>query len=182
MVRVGSQKLPHKEISHLHADINAAVGAILLLRTIRQVREFEGFAEELADLVSCELGVVHVRRGERVVVESYAVDDADQKEGPVGASFRDFDIAAIVDGEEYMSRPRKVGESTLESGGIGCLHQHEGHGGPKEDDLRVFVLAKLLPLEISGICVSGMVGFENGITDEYELFPECNTLDSLVSD
>ena len=33
-------------------------------------------------------------------MESDAVDDADEKERPVRAAFRDLDVPAVVDGEE----------------------------------------------------------------------------------
>ena len=73
-------------------------------------------------------------------MEGDAVDDGDEEQGPVGAAFGDFGVAAVVDGEEDVGCFGEVGQGVFEGDGVGGLGEHEGHAGPEEDDLGVFVL------------------------------------------
>ena len=56
------------------------------------------------------------------------------------AALGDFDVAAIIDGEEDVRRVLEIGESFTKGLGIGCLHKHEGHGRSQEDDIGLLVL------------------------------------------
>ena len=49
-------------------------------------------------------------------------------------------VVSVVDGEEDVCCASEIGESGFELEGIGGLHEHEGHGGAEEDDLRFRVV------------------------------------------
>ena len=84
-------------------------------------------------------------------MKGHAVDDGDEEEGPVRAAFGEVDILAVVDGEEDVGGPAEVGESGDEGERVGGLHQHEGHAGPEEDDVGIFVFGEEFSLEVSTI-------------------------------
>ena len=64
------------------------------------------------------------------------------------AAFGDLDGAAVVDGEEDVRRLVESGQGFADGEGVGRLHEHEGHGGPEEDDVGMLVLCEVFALEI----------------------------------
>lgn len=82
-------------------------------------------------------------------MEGDGVGDGDEQEGPVGAAFGEGGVAAVVDGEEDVGCAGEVREGVFEGEGIGGLHQHEGHAGAEEDNVRVGVLGEEFAFEVS---------------------------------
>lgn len=62
-------------------------------------------------------------------MKRHAVHDAHQEERPVGSAFRHRGIPIIVDGEKDVGDFGEVGQSFAKAERIGCLNQHERHGG-----------------------------------------------------
>ena len=56
------------------------------------------------------------------------------------ATFGDFNITTVIDGEEDVGRSREIWEGFSEGKGVGGLHKHEGHGRAKKDNVGVLVL------------------------------------------
>lgn len=82
-------------------------------------------------------------------MEGDSINDTDEEKRPMGAAFRDFDVAAVVDGEEDVRGSGKLRQCVAESERIGGLDQHKRHGGAKQDDVRVFVKAQNFAFEVS---------------------------------
>lgn len=95
-------------------------------------------------------------------MEGDAVEETDEQERPVGAAFGEFDVGAVVDGEEDVRGVGEVWEGVFEGGGVGGLHEHEGHGGAEEDDVGVGVLGEGFALEVSVEKVGGKISMCGG--------------------
>lgn len=95
-------------------------------------------------------------------MEGDAVEETDEQERPVGAAFGEFDVGAVVDGEEDVRGVGEVWEGVFEGGGVGGLHEHEGHGGAEEDDVGVGVLGEGFALEVSVEKVGGEISMCGG--------------------
>ena len=87
-------------------------------------------------------------------MERYAVDDADQEEGPVRAALGEVRVMAVIDGEKDVRCAGEVWQGFFERKRVRRLHKHEGHGGAEEDDVGVFVLVEVFAFEVSGRKVS----------------------------
>ena len=111
-----------QQMPHLHTHKNPAIAIVLLLRTVLEIDKLEASPQQLTYLLRRESGFLHVGRVQAVVMESDAVNDADEEERPVGAAFCDFDVAAVVDGEEDVRCLSEVWEGVFEGQGVGCLH------------------------------------------------------------
>lgn len=58
-----------------------------------------------------------------------SINDTDEEKRPVGATFSDFDVSAVVDWEKYMCCFGKVRQRVAKGLGIRGLDEHKGHGG-----------------------------------------------------
>lgn len=58
-------------------------------------------------------------------MECYAVDDGDEKQGPVGSAFGFGDVSAVVYGEEDVGCAGEVWEGIEDGAGVGGLEEHE---------------------------------------------------------
>lgn len=85
-------------MSQNQTHVDAAVGAVVLLRGVLQRDEFEGEREERGELAGDGVGELLVGVGEGVVGEGDTVDDGDQEERPVVAAGRRGGVGAVVDG------------------------------------------------------------------------------------
>lgn len=83
-------------------------------------------------------------------MKCYAVDDGDQKEGPVGSAFGFGDVAAVINREEDVRCLGEVGEGVFEGEGVEGLGEEEGHAGAEEHDFGGLVVDEVLALEVSG--------------------------------
>lgn len=135
---------------HLYTHIYPTIATILLLRAIVQIRKSQRLAQQLPDLLRRQRGLLFVHRVQRVVVEGDTIDDTNEEERPVRTAFGHFDVAAVVDGEEDVGGFCKVWEGVFDGQGVGRLHEHEGHGRPEEDDVRVDIFGEDFTLEVSG--------------------------------
>lgn len=136
---------------HEHTNENAAVAAVLLLRTIIHRDKPQSFAQQLFQLHSRTPCFPLIGLGHGVVVEGHAVDDGHEEEGPMRAAFGLCDVGVVIYRQEDVGRVAEVGEDFFEGEGLGALHEHVGHGGAEEDDggfgegVELFALEVFLP-------------------------------------
>jgi hypothetical protein len=67
-------------------------------------------------------------------VECYAVDDADEKQRPVGTAFCVFDVVAVIYGEEDVCCGFERGEGGFETQWVVGLEEHECHARSEENN------------------------------------------------
>lgn len=87
-------------MTHVQADIDSAIGTVILLWAISQFDELQGFLEEVGHFGREVVGVLSVAGVQGVIVEGDAVDDGDEEKRPVGSAFGYVGVAAVIDGEE----------------------------------------------------------------------------------
>jgi len=121
------QQFPQQQMPHLYAHEYSAITAVLLLRTIRKINELQLPTQQRPQLSRRHLRLPLIRGIERIVMESYAVEDTDKEEGPVGAPFGEGRVAAIVDREKNVGCAGEVWEGFFHGHRVGGLHKHEAH-------------------------------------------------------
>ena len=101
-------------------------------------------------------------------------------------AFGDGYVPVIVYREKDMSCVCEIWEGLAEFEGVGCLHQHEGHGGAKENNVGGGVFFEVFVLEVSivrGCSVLALVQvrFFSCLKRWYVLFPKGYCLRGFVS-
>ena len=137
-----------QQVLHQYTYEHAAITAVLLLGSVIHVDELERPLQELLQLHARGVGFSVVTRRQRVVVERYAVDDADEQEGPVRAALGVRGVGAVVYGEEDVRGLAEVGESAAEGHGVRCVLEEVGHAGAEKDNLSFGEGAELFPLDV----------------------------------
>lgn len=136
-------------MAHIQTHKYPAVAPVLLHRRVMQVDESDWPVEEGAELPCCCVRFPVVAGGQGVVVEGDSVDDGDEEEGPVRATFGFGDVAAVVYWEEDVRCSGEIGECLAEGEGVWRLKNHKGHARSEENDIRRTILYQKFPFQIS---------------------------------
>jgi hypothetical protein len=115
------QQALEEEVTHVHADKDATVTRVVLLGGVGEVDEIDGLVDETRHLPGGVVGLGDVAGGHAVVVEGDAVDEGDEQQGPVGATFGDGDRVVVVDGQEDVGYVGEVGQGVLEKARVNLV-------------------------------------------------------------
>ena len=108
LIRPDHQQPLHQQMSHIQTYKHTTIGSILLLRAIGQVDEPERLVQKRRELLCTKLPFPHVAGREGIIVEGNAVNDRDQEERPMRATFSSFWFVAVVYREEDVGCFGKV--------------------------------------------------------------------------
>lgn len=135
-------------MTHQQADKDATVAAVFLLGAILKVDESQRALENLNELLGRIVGLLVVCATERIVVEGNSVEGRDQEQRPMASAFSDAHITVVVDWEEDVGDPRKIGQSGADLSHVGLLHEEKGHARSKENDASLGVFRERLSLQV----------------------------------
>jgi hypothetical protein len=159
---VGAQQFLEQQMLDQHADEDAAVAAVFLLRRVEHGYEAQSSPEQMLHLHGGAARFALVVAGHGVVVEGDAVDYRDEQQRPVGPAFGLFDVGIVVDGEENVRHAVEAWEGFFEGERVGRLHEHEAHRGAQEDDGGFGVGFEVFALEVPGVVSTRSDPMERG--------------------